>query len=419
MHRLIPVLLIAGLLLSPIAATAQEALPIVPELGLESTRFATGLDFPVGMAALPDGSVLVATSPPSSSGYYDSTGEILRLTDINGDGLADEPYQVVATDLPGSLTALALTGDLLWVTSTDPFQPSITALRRTENFAGPYEPVGSIDFAFQNALHTTYGLAARPTPGDPATWQLFFNIGAHGNDIGGSSVELSGLIEETLPDSAVYMATIHDDGNAPVLSRPIAIATGIRNTSAMAFDPASGDLWIAENGIDGLIDPFVALSADELDIVPADAIGGETIDFGFPSTYTRYDTGEIVGTAGTAPFTVFLPLDGSNNEGVASLAFAPVSFPDELRGGLFAGFHGQFDLTGVANDENPLLWIDSATGEQRTIVSNDAQGVGHLDTLLSTPDALYVADMCADGSLGQVEPCGAIYRITVAEAPFS
>ncbi len=413
-RRLFAVLVLASFVLASTFALAQGALPLEPGVGLQSTMFARDLAFPAGMAVLADGSLLVGTSVSTGGGYYDSTGEIVRLVDADSDGVADSPYETVATGLPGSITALALAGDLLFVTSIDPAGPAITAVRVREEFSGPYTEAGSIEFHFQNALHQTYGLATRPTPGDTGTWDLVFNIGASGNDTGGSMVSLTGLIEDSLPDSAVYLATVHDDGESIVFSKPVAVATGIRNTSAMAFDPASGDLWIAENGIDGLDDPFVSFSADELDVVPAEDIGTLTLDFGFPDTYTRYDTGEVVGSTGTAPFAVFLPLDGSENEGIAALSFAPASFPHELRNGVFAGFHGQWDSTGIENEENPLLWVSTETGEMRTIVGNDAATVGHIDSLASSDDALYVADFCADGSLSQTDPCGVVYRVTTA-----
>ena len=415
MKRLACSLLIALTLAVPFVALAGDSLPLESELGLQATTFATGVDFPVGLAVLPDGSLLVGTSVSTTSGYYDSTGEIVRLVDADNDGVADQPYDIVATDLPGSITALALAGDLLFVTSTSPGHETISALRLTDDDTGAYAPAGEIAFRFVHALHTTYGLVTRQNPDDPAAWDLVFNIGANGNDRGSSRlVKLSGLIEDKLPDSSIYLATLHDHGESIVFDQPIAVATGIRNTSAMAFHPTTGDLWIAENGIDGLEEPIVSFSADELDIVPADSIGQEALDFGFLSTYTRSDTGAMVGNEGVAPFTVFLPLDGSENEGISSLAFAPPNFPVALLEGVFAGFHGQFDLTGIENEENPLLWIDTETGEHRTVVSNDAPNVGHIDTLVSTNDALFVADMCANGSIGQLDPCGVIYRVTRA-----
>jgi glucose/arabinose dehydrogenase len=407
------VLSIVCALLIVLPALAQEPLPLEPGLGLQATVFASDLAFPSGMAVLPDGSLLVGTSVSETNGYYSSVGEIVRLVDADGDGAADLPYQTVASGLPGSITALALADDVLFVTSTEPGNETISALRVTEDFSGTYAPLGTIDFRFINALHTTYGLATRPNPDDPVAWDLVFNIGANGNDRGSTRpVKLTGLIEDSLPDSAVYLATFYDEGDAIVFGKPIAVATGIRNTSAMAFDPATGDLWIGENGIDGLVDPFISFSADELDVAPAEAIGSETLDFGFPDTYTDYATGQVVGATGVAPFVVFLPLDGSESEGVSSLAFAPEAFPDDLQNGVFAGFHGQFDLTGIENEENPLLWVSTETGDMVTVVGNDAATVGHIDTLVASADALYVADLCADGFLWQTEPCGVVYRVT-------
>ena len=191
------VALLSALLFSPTFILAQDTLPLEPELGLQATTFASGLDFPVGMAVLPDGSLLVGTSVSTTDGYYASTGEIVRLVDVDADGLADQPYETVATGLPGSITALALAGDLLFVTSTSPGNEAITALRLTPDFSGSYEVAGAIDFRFINALHTTYGLATRQNPDDPTTWDLVFNIGANGNDRGSTRlVKLTGLIED-------------------------------------------------------------------------------------------------------------------------------------------------------------------------------------------------------------------------------
>jgi hypothetical protein len=108
----------------------------------------------------------------------------------------------------------------------------------------------------------------------------------------------------------------------------------------------------------------------------------------------------------------FTPIDGSENEGIAGMAPVPASFPAPFGGGYIAGFHGQFDQVGGGNEENPLLFADLTTGEFFQLVSNDNVGVGHLDSMTATDDALFVADLCATGSLEAAEPCGVIYRIT-------
>src|SRR5450631_3282692 len=78
------------------------------------TTFATGLDFPLGMATLSDGSLLVAVSHGTS--YFSSTGAIIRFTDTNNDGIADGPGTAVYTNLPGSLTDVRVAGSLVLVT---------------------------------------------------------------------------------------------------------------------------------------------------------------------------------------------------------------------------------------------------------------------------------------------------------------
>src|SRR5262245_32321373 len=51
------------------------------------TTFASGLDFPLGMARLADGSLLVGVSQGTS--FFNSTGRLVRFTDTNQDGIAD------------------------------------------------------------------------------------------------------------------------------------------------------------------------------------------------------------------------------------------------------------------------------------------------------------------------------------------
>src|SRR5688572_12830564 len=103
------------------------------------TTFAAGLDFPYGMERLADGSLIVATSAPktATSGFFATTGELRRLVDSNGDGVADDAGTVVYTGLPGALTAVRRAGSLLFVTSA---ASGISVLRIGE----PYTLLGEI-----------------------------------------------------------------------------------------------------------------------------------------------------------------------------------------------------------------------------------------------------------------------------------
>jgi glucose/arabinose dehydrogenase len=407
-------LLLGGFSVS--GAQTQPALPLgddsrIAEANLTVTTFASGVNFPVGLAVLPDGSLLVGSSDPRYGSYFGSVGQILRFVDADDDGVADGPPAIVSDGLPGGIAAVAVAGEFVAVTTTAPGEEGITLLRKGSDWSNPMTEVGRIAFIFQGAAHTSYGLAVRETPGESGAHDLIFNIGASGNETHGRAVQARGLIDAVLEDATLYMVTLRDDGETLSVSDPILVATGLRNVMGMAFEPDSGDLLLVDNGIDGLVNPLDAHSADELNRLPVDRLGQEPVDFGFPESYVLYPSGEVIGERGVQPEVAFLPLDGDKSEGPAHLAVAPIDFPDGLNDGVFVGFHGQYDLTGEQNDENPLVFVDFSADDYIHFVPVSSPGVGHLNSLASTDDALYIADMCATGTLTAQDPCGVIYRI--------
>ena len=417
-HRLIAPLVALVIGLTALSATADSAVQLGDDpllASLEVTAFATGLNFPTGMVELPDGSILVATSTPAGGSFFQSTGELLRLTDEDEDGVADDAGTILATGLPGTLVSLARAGDLVLTTSAEGGNEQIVVLRRGERWADPLDPVGSLRFYLDGFEHQSYGLAARPSPDVDGSYEVVFNVGASANESAGRIAYTQGLVETQLWDASLYRMTITDSGDGLTISEPEQIATGLRNAAAITFDPATGDLVITDNGIDTPEDRIVALSADELYRLPADEIGGEVEDYGFPAAYVDYATGEEIGGQAIAPVVAYRPIDGprgaSEAEGVASVALAPASFPKELQG-VVAGFHGQYDSVGIENEENPLLLSDESTGDSIELFANDDPEIGHIDGLLSTETTLYAADLC-DGSLVEPDPCGTIYAVRV------
>src|SRR5687768_902048 len=77
------------------------------------TQFASGLAYPTGMLKQSDGSLLVGISDPTGGRYYASTGKLLRLTDANNDGVADDAGTYLNTNLPGAIVQMRQAGDLL------------------------------------------------------------------------------------------------------------------------------------------------------------------------------------------------------------------------------------------------------------------------------------------------------------------
>ena len=382
--------------------------------------FATNLSYPLGMVQLSDGSLLVAVSQGSS--FWSSTGQLIRLTDTNHDGIADAPGAVLYSGLPGGQTSLRKFGDLFFVTGQGAGKP-ISILRAGPSPGAPLTFVGSINVNYPSGYweHPHSALNLRPTPGEPRGCDLFFQLGSDQNfatttrTASISSAQIAGASGALLGDS-IYMLTIIDYGTNVFATNLTRIAKGLRNSAGFAFHPVTGDLYFEDNGIDGLVNANEPLSADELNWIPAAQIGIGTVpDFGFPTNYTAYRSGTLVGGAGVQPLIAFQPLPdpftGSENEGPNDIAFAPPAFPEGLNDGIFLGFHGKFDLGGISNEENPLVYVDLVKKSYFQFIGNAEPNIGHLDGLLSTADSLFLADLTSTGSTGNGGNTGVIYQI--------
>ena len=436
--------------------------PSVNPADFRVTTFVSGLNYPHGMTTLSDGSLLVGVSNPvGGASYFNSSGELLRFTDTNGDGVADNSAgQVLYNGLPGEVTAVHQAGEFILATSSQSGSERISFLRTGANPGDPLTLVGSINFGFTSFWeHTTFASVVRPTPGHLGEYDVIFNIGSEYNGVvigsNGSvvldnngnptyqpttdTVTAGGLIGGTLLGDSLYMVTLQDNNGTPVLSNLTRIASGLRNAASLAIDPTTGDLIFADNGIDGNNSGNEAWSADELDRIPAAQIGGTTEYFGFPEVINGQLTESYVKTidapgdpvtvvnpgVGVQPLVAFEPLadpvltaEGSESEGPSGFALSPSQFPAGLNHGVFIGFHGVFEQGGTANDENPLVFADPSTGHYFDFVSNNEAGVGHFDEALSTSDSLFLADISPGGSMESAAGQGAIYQIeAISTAP--
>lgn len=117
----------------------------------------------------------------------------------------------------------------------------------------------------------------------------------------------------------------------------------------------------------------------------------------------------------------FLPVDGRRSEGAAEIAIAPAGFGTEFAGGVFTAFFGMGVQAGPANEENPVVFADPATGEYFHVVNNQADG--HPYGMLSTANSLYMTDLAWTGRLDAsvtgvpANAAGALYRITPVPEP--
>lgn len=391
--------------------------PGVEPADFRMTTFASGLNYPVGMTQLSDGSIMVAVSNGRSF-FGSSSGSILRLADTNLDGIADERTTLFANVPGGTLSSLRKAGDLIFATGQGPGKP-ISIMRAGANPSDPLTLVGEINIQYdQRWLHPHSALEVRPTPSREGSYDLVFQLGSRVNfATTTSSLPLSSTIgiEGQLAGDAVHMITITDDGQTVTGERLQQIATGLRNAAGFAWHPETGDLYLQDNGIDGVRDPNEPTSADELNVIPADQIGGSIEDFGFAENYTEYRTGNIIGGGGIQPLVAFQPLpspNGDEAEGPNDIAFAPAAFPEALRNGVFVGMHGKFSLGGLDNEENPLVFVDLNDNSYFHFIGNDEAGIGHLDGLLPTSDSLFLADISPSGSFALGDNnSGVIYQI--------
>lgn len=392
--------------------------PGVDPADFRVTTFASGLNFPVGMVELSDGSILVGVSNQNSF-FGSSSGSILRLADTDNDGIADQQTTLV-DDVPlGGLTTLRTAGDLVFTTGQGGNRP-IAIYRLGDNPTDPLTSVGSLTINYPGGgwLHPHSALATRVAPGQSDTYELYFQLGSDTNFAATtrtasltSDIGVSG----TLAGDAIHRVTLTDNGTSITGANLTQIATGTRNAAGFDFHPYNGDLYFEDNGIDGVGDPNEPTSADELNILPAAQIGGAIESYGFPDTYVEYRTGTVVGNSGIQPDFAFQPIpapNGAEGEGANDIAFAPRLFPEALRNGVFVGMHGKFFLGGLDNEENPLVFANLEDGSYFHFIGNDEPNIGHPDGLLSTLDSLFVADLAPGGGFSSSDAnSGNIYQI--------
>ncbi len=417
-------LVIAAIVQTLDVASALEAPPFsiggpgVDPDDFRFTVFASGLDYPLGMAELDDGSLLVAIS--EGTNFSNSSGKLLRLVDSDGDGVADGPGDVLFDGLPGSQTAVRAIDDLVFVTSR---RGPIIILRAGESPSAPLQPAGRIliNYLF-DWYHGHSALNVRRTPGVPKSYDLVFQLGSTSNASATSATVSLGNedvpgAEGTLAGDAAHMITVVDHGDSVSAHSLRQLATGLRNAAGFTFHPTTGDLYLQDNGIDGFADRSEAHSADELNVIRRTEIGTTLPHFGYPHSYTTYRTGEVVegGEDVVQPLIAFQPIPdphtGRESEGPNDVVWAPPGFPAPLNRGVFIGFHGQYNAGSLGNEENPLVWADPGTGEYFHFIEAQQEGLGHLDGLLATRDSLFVADLASNGSTISGGGTGVIYQI--------
>jgi glucose/arabinose dehydrogenase len=236
--------------IAPAVGWPAGAAPIAAA-GLQVNAFATGLDHPRWLLALPNGDVLVAESaaPPKPPGLrgdgglramfmqmfmrqagsdVPSANRITLLRDGNGDGVA-EGRTALLTGL-NSPFGMALVGDTLYVANADAllaFPYSVGATR----VGGPGRVVTPLPAGRNH--HWTKSLVASPDGR-----RLYVGVGSNSN-----------VAENGLPEEAERAAVWEID---PATGSHRIFAAGLRNPVGIDFLPGTSDLYVVVNERDEL-----------------------------------------------------------------------------------------------------------------------------------------------------------------------
>jgi len=224
----------------------EGAAPVAAK-GLKVNRFFAGLDHPRNLLLLPNGDVLVAeTGSPTrpKSGLTDivmgwfmgqagadspSANRIALLRDSDGDGVADQHF-VLLKGL-NSPQGMALIGDTLYVANTDSLMAFPYKAGETQ-IAAKGRKVADIP---ANAPNYHWG---RDLVASADGTKLYIAVGSNSN------IAENGIESEDYRAAIIEIDLKKGESNS--------FASGLRNPTALAWNPWNGDLWGVVNERDML-----------------------------------------------------------------------------------------------------------------------------------------------------------------------
>ncbi|ENO12766.1 sorbosone dehydrogenase family protein [Marinobacter nanhaiticus D15-8W] len=305
--------------------------------GTQVEAFADDLKHPRWLYVLPNGDVLVAetNAQPKSGGEDDgfsirgwiqgmimedagasvpSADRITLLRDTDGDGVADE-RSTFLEDLRSPF-GMALVGNDFYVANTNavvrfPYEEGQTRIT-AEGSQVTELPAGQINY------HWTKSLVASPDGS-----KLYVGVGSNSN------VGEKGLDKEK-GRAAIWEI---DPGTGEYRE----YATGLRNPVGMAWQPDTGELWVAVNERDELGSDLVP------DYMTSVREGGF---YGWPYSYFGDHVDERVEPPAPEKVAEAIVPDYALGPHTASLGLTSAegnNLPEQFRNGMFVGQHGSWN----------------------------------------------------------------------------
>ena len=294
------------------------------------------------LALGPDGSVYV--SQPGA-------GQITRLIDANGDGVADSQRVVLSgLDRPHGM---AFHKGHLYVANTG----GVVRAR----LGADGVPAGSAERV--NGYSSGGGHWTRTVIFGPDS-AMYVSIGSTCN-----------VCEERSPDRAAVMRYDEDGSNGRLYAR------GLRNAVGMAVNPATQEIWVTQHERDNLAPDHQDLPAEEINILRD---GG---DYGWPYCHDDRVPSPELGNATRCATTIAPALRMQAHSAPMAIAFLDraTSFPADYRGDALVAFHGSWNRdipTGAkvvrvhVQNGKPVSYEDFVAGWQRPDGSRWGRPVG-------------------------------------------
>jgi len=317
--------------------------------GFCATVFADGVGRARQIAVTPTGRVFVAVAASSNTA---NDAHVLALYDANNDGVAEQSSTIGTVGGNG----IAWQDGVLYVAAADRIvRYDIPDGSSTPTSATPSIVVGGLP---SDGDHTAKTVVVVGT-------QLYINVGSASNacQVDNRALHSPGVDPCTELDSraGVWRFGLATTGVEPLGTR---IGTGMRNTNALAIDPATMTLWGAINGRDQLHENWPEdFTVAEDKLLPSDELVSVTAgtDRGWPYCYHDAAARQMklapeYGGDGTmqgrctaiAEPEVAIPAHSAP----LAIAFARgTQFPEAYRNGVFVSNHGsRFDDNAAAAD---------------------------------------------------------------------
>lgn len=308
--------------------------------GFCATVFADDIGAARHMAVTPSGDLFVATL----EGPRGERGRVVALRDSNGDGVADRKEEF------GEIGA----NGIAWRENVLYYAPNDRIVRYTLPDGELLPTEGPLNVATDLP---NYGNHNRKSLAFDPQGDLLVNIGSATNacQLEPRTRQSPGL--DPCPELDVRAGIWHFDGQTieQTLADGRRFATGVRNGNAMATDPRTGHLWVAQNGRDSLSTLWPLQYPPEADArLPSEELFRitEGADYGWPYCYHDpiLDEKVLAPEYGGNGYIIGRCDDVEEPDAILPAHWAPLGmhfyegdmFPARYRGGLFVANHGSW-----------------------------------------------------------------------------